>query len=166
MFEMSVKLVPDWSVTMPPSGIGVPVAATPGLVPHDEVLTAAALVEGLALEVAGALLVAELVGAVVELLLLLLLLHPAITPPIAMTATAAAASRGRRREYLFMSSAFSWLTANLIPNGPGRHVASGVGSLPGGQTKSMSFTSKRCVFALPLDCVRCGLCSRSHRVFC
>jgi hypothetical protein len=113
---------------MPPSGIGVPVAATPGLVPHDEVLVVDAPVLGLALVVAGALLEAAEVGVEVELLLLLL--HPAITPPIAMAATAAAASRGCRRECLFMSSAFSWLTANLIPNGPGRCVASGSARCP------------------------------------
>lgn len=39
MFEMSVKDVPDWSVTMAPSAIGVPVALTPGLVPQSDVLT-------------------------------------------------------------------------------------------------------------------------------
>jgi hypothetical protein len=117
MFSMSVKLVPGWSVLMPPSGIGVPVAATPGLVPHDEVLVAAALLVGLDVGV----LVDVLVGVVVELLLPLL--HPAMTPPTAMIATAAPASRERRPEYLFMSSAFSWLTAKLIPNGPVRSLA-------------------------------------------
>jgi len=76
---------------------GVPVAATPGLVPHCEVLVAA-----LALEVAAGLL-----GAVpcVAGEPLVLLLHAAM--PIAMTATAAAASRDRRRGCLFMSSAFA-----------------------------------------------------------
>jgi hypothetical protein len=44
MFGMSVKLVPGWLVAIAPSAIGVPVAATPGLVPHCEVLTAPALV--------------------------------------------------------------------------------------------------------------------------
>src|SRR6202044_3160018 len=43
MFAMSVNDVPGWLVTIPPSAIGVPVAATPGLVPHCEVLTAEAL---------------------------------------------------------------------------------------------------------------------------
>jgi hypothetical protein len=59
---------------MAPSAIGVPVAATPGLVPHCVVLTAAVLG---ALVLAGALLV----------LLLVLLLHPA-----AAMATAAAST--------------------------------------------------------------------------
>lgn len=113
---------------MPPSGIGVPVAATPGLVPHDEVLVEDTLVAGLALEVdAGELLEAAVVG-VLLVLLLLLLLHPAMTPPIAMTATAAPANRERRPEYLFMSSAFSWLTAKFIPNGSGA-LPSGIGAL-------------------------------------
>src|SRR6266536_4119001 len=42
MFGMSVNEVPGWLVAMAPSGIGVPVAATPGLVPQLDVLTAAA----------------------------------------------------------------------------------------------------------------------------
>jgi hypothetical protein len=40
MFGMSVNDVPGWLVAMAPSGIGVPVAFTPGLVPHCDVLTA------------------------------------------------------------------------------------------------------------------------------
>ena len=83
MFGMSVNDVPGWLVAMAPSAIGVPVAATPGLVPHCEVLTADVLAELLALdELAGAL------EAALELeLLLLLLLQPA-----AAIATAAAST--------------------------------------------------------------------------
>ena len=36
---MSVNDVPGWLVTMVPSAIGEPVAFTPGLVPHCDVLT-------------------------------------------------------------------------------------------------------------------------------
>ena len=43
MFGMSVNDVPGWLVAMAPSGIGVPVAFTPGLVPHCDVFTAALL---------------------------------------------------------------------------------------------------------------------------
>ena len=39
MFAMSANDVPGWLVTIPPSGIGVPVAFTPGLLPHCDVLT-------------------------------------------------------------------------------------------------------------------------------
>lgn len=39
MFAMSVNDVPGWLVTIPPSAIGVPVAVTPGFVPHCEVAT-------------------------------------------------------------------------------------------------------------------------------
>src|SRR5215469_16379221 len=74
MFGMSVNEVPGWLVAMAPSAIGVPVAATPGLEPHDEVLTA----------VAGALEALETPGGGVEAPVLvelelveLLLLHPA-----------------------------------------------------------------------------------------
>ena len=45
MFGMSVNEVPGWLVTMAPSAIGVPVAATPGLVPHCDVLTVDVLAE-------------------------------------------------------------------------------------------------------------------------
>lgn len=117
---MSVKLVPGWSVTIEPSGIGVPVAALPGLEPHDEVAAAVDVALGLVLllaEVAGVLLAAA-GGAL--LVVLVLLLHPARMPPIAITATAVPASRERRCSYPFMRSAFSWLTAKYFPNGPVR----------------------------------------------
>jgi hypothetical protein len=82
MFGMSVNEVPGWLVSMAPSAIGVPVAATPGLVPHCDVLTALVLVLVLAEDVlAGALLELELL---VELELLLELLQPAAA--IAMAA--------------------------------------------------------------------------------
>jgi len=75
MLAMSANDVPGWLVTIPPSGIGVPVAFTPGLVPHCDVLTA---------ELLGVLLAAGL--------LLDELLHPAaISIPI--TAASAAAAR-------------------------------------------------------------------------
>src|SRR5438876_6840032 len=45
LFGMSVNEVPGWLVAMAPSGIGVPVAATPGLVPQLDVLTVPALAE-------------------------------------------------------------------------------------------------------------------------
>jgi len=68
--------------------------------PQDEVPVAAALDAGAAeLDVVPA-------GALLELELELEL-HPASTPPTARTVTAAPASRERRRENLFMWSAFS-----------------------------------------------------------
>src|SRR3954453_8526985 len=70
MFGMSVNEVPGWLVAMAPSGIGVPVALTPGLVPHCELLTVAAPAE-LDEPPAGADPVPPL------LLVLLLLLQPA-----------------------------------------------------------------------------------------
>ena len=103
MFAMSVKLACGESVTIEPRLIGVPLAATPGLVPHDDVATAVELA-------AGAALLELLAGALLELELELeleLLLHPAMTPPAARTATAAPASRERRAENLSMWSAFS-----------------------------------------------------------
>jgi len=98
MFAMSVKLACGESVTIEPRLIGVPLAATPGLVPHDDVATAVELAAG-----AAALVV--LAGG--ALLVLELLLHPASTPPAARTATAAPASRERRPGNLSMWSAFS-----------------------------------------------------------
>src|SRR6516165_12098031 len=82
MFGMSVNDVPGWLVAIAPRGIGVPVAATPGLVPHCDVLTAEAL--GVPPDVDfGALLV------------VLLLLHPAAAS-IPMTATRPTAARTLR----------------------------------------------------------------------
>src|ERR1700722_15032845 len=52
MFGMSVNEVPGWLVAIAPSAIGVPVAATPGLVPHDEGPAAEGLAGALGLEVA------------------------------------------------------------------------------------------------------------------
>jgi len=45
MNAMSVNDVPGWSVTIPPTVIGVPVAVAPGLVPHCDVLTVVLLGE-------------------------------------------------------------------------------------------------------------------------
>src|SRR5579862_5419610 len=70
MFGMSVNDVPGWLVAMAPSGIGVPVAATPALVPHCDVLTVPALAE-LDEPPAG------VVDDPAAVLLLLLLLQPA-----------------------------------------------------------------------------------------
>jgi hypothetical protein len=65
MFGPSVKSVPGWWVSIVPMLIGVPVAATPGLDPQDEVLVLP--VVGVELVLAGVLLV--LVDAAVLLLL-------------------------------------------------------------------------------------------------
>jgi hypothetical protein len=101
MFGMSVNEVPGWLVTIAPSAIGVPVAATPGLVPHCVVLTALVLV--LAVDVlAGALL--EL-PVELELLLELELLQPA-----AAIAMAAARTMVLRAEsiFTFISPPLRW----------------------------------------------------------
>jgi hypothetical protein len=95
--------------------MGVPLAATPGLVPHDEVLTAPAEPE-LELDGAAAALEVAPPAALLELLLLLLL-HPARTPPTAMTATAATASDERRGSCLFMCLPSCGYQRNIVPNG-------------------------------------------------
>lgn len=71
MLPMSLKSVPGCFVLIEPTGIGVPVALTPGLGPHDEVL-ALALLEAL---VALAELAAD---APLEVNVELLLPQPAI----------------------------------------------------------------------------------------
>ena len=81
MFGMSVNEVPGWLVAMAPSGIGVPVACTPGLVPQLDVLTVPAAAE---LDEAPAGVEDDPPAAV----LLLLLLQPA-----APRARAAASTR-------------------------------------------------------------------------
>jgi hypothetical protein len=99
MSGMSVNEVPGWLVAMAPSAIGVPVAATPGLVPHCEVLTVAvlALAELVAFELVAGVLLVLLVLLLV--LLLALLLQPAAA---AMAiATAAASTRVLRADSRF-----------------------------------------------------------------
>jgi hypothetical protein len=113
---MSLKSVPGCLVLIAPMLIGVPVAATPGLVPQEEVETVPADAELLADDDAGAEAPAVLlelvlvVGAVVEELLEEL--QPARTPS-ASAATTAAAARVRQWKGLFMCAAFSWLTASF-----------------------------------------------------
>src|SRR5215469_12500750 len=80
MLAMSVNDVPGWLVTIPPSGIGVPVAFTPGLVPHCDVSAVVLL---------ALLDAAEPLGGA-----LLLLPHPAAAVT-AITAASAAAPRAR-----------------------------------------------------------------------
>jgi len=84
---------------MAPSAIGVPVAATPGLVPHCDVLTALVLAVDV---LAGALLVLELE---LELLLEVELLQPA-----AAMAMAAARTIVLRAEsiFAFISPPLRW----------------------------------------------------------
>jgi hypothetical protein len=93
---LSVNDVPGWLVTRPPSAMGVPVAATPGLVPHTEVSTVPAAAVDVAL---GVLL---LVGLVL-LLVLVLLLHPA-----AAMATAAASTIALRAFNVLIRSHPFW----------------------------------------------------------
>src|SRR5215472_3428268 len=68
MFGMSVNDVPGWLVAIAPRGIGVPVAATPGLVPHCDVLTA---------EVPEVLVALGVLPLPLPPVVVLLLLHPA-----------------------------------------------------------------------------------------
>jgi hypothetical protein len=80
MLAMSVNDVPGWFVTIPPSGIGVPAAFTPGLVPHCDVTDAAAL---------------PALGVVAGLLLVEVLPHPAAaTSPTAAASAAAPRAPG------------------------------------------------------------------------
>ena len=115
MFSMSLKSVPGCLVLIAPMLIGVPVAATPGFVPHEDVETVPALAE---LD-AGAEADEDddVLGGADELLELELELQAASTPSDS-AATAAAAVRRRQWTGLFMGSAFSWLTTrHFLPNG-------------------------------------------------
>jgi len=95
ILEMSVKSVPGCLVLIAPSTIGVPVAATPGLDPHDDVSEVPLeLAELLEVELADADVV-PLAAALLEALLVLLLLLP--QPVIAMTPAIAARARPSRK---------------------------------------------------------------------
>jgi hypothetical protein len=112
MFSMSLKSVPGTLVSIAPSRIGVPVAATPGLVPQADVASAgAALPEEAAgaAEVAAALVAAGALDVAWGLLVVELELHAARTPSDSAAATAAA-PRVLQRKDLFMCSAFWGLT--------------------------------------------------------
>jgi hypothetical protein len=102
MFGMSVNEVPGWLVAMAPSAIGVPVAATPGLVPHCDVLTALVLAELVA--------VLELVEPELLLGLELELLEPELLQPAAAIAMAAARTIVLRAEsiFAFISPPLRW----------------------------------------------------------
>lgn len=91
MLPMSLKSVPDCLTLIEPTGIGVPVAATPGFVPQLEV----------PLDVLPDAPVAvvddepEAAGALFEVLLLLLLLPQAARASSARTPTSAMPNRAR-----------------------------------------------------------------------
>jgi hypothetical protein len=150
MFSMSLKSVPGCLVLIAPMLIGVPVAATPGLVPQADVEVVPAAeeldAEEAALLAAGALDdAAPLPELEVELEL-----HAARTPSDS-AATAAAAVRVRQCTDLFMCSAFSWLTATHLSSERVRAPPLGAASPPWASRKKTPFTgstSKRCFFAL------------------
>ena len=102
MFSMSLKSVPVCFVLIAPMLIGVPVAATPGLVPQAEVLVVVALLEADADELLAG-------GELLELDELELL--QAARTPSESAASVASSIRERLPGCLFMCSAFSWLTA-------------------------------------------------------
>ena len=106
MFSMSLKSVPFCFVLIAPMLIGVPVAATPGLVPQADVLTVLplALLDADAEELA-------LDDVLVEVVLELELLLQAARTPSESAAIVASSIRERLPGCLFMCSAFSWLTA-------------------------------------------------------
>ena len=115
MFSMSLKSVPFCFVLIAPMLIGVPVAATPGLVPQAEVLVVAALE---LLEADADELLAG--GELLELDELELL--QAARTPSESAASVASSIRERLPGCLFMCSAFSWLTAKYSSERP-RDVA-------------------------------------------
>src|SRR5581483_2623610 len=78
MFGMSVNEVPGWLVAMAPSAIGVPVALTPGLLPHCEVSTVAVAAPLLDADPAG--VVPPVLPAPDPVLLLEMLLQPTAAP--------------------------------------------------------------------------------------
>jgi len=94
MFGPSVKSVPGWWVSIVPMLIGVPVALTPGFVPHVEVSTDPPLLPPLLVLVPAPPLDAVVAAPPPPLLLLDLLLLP--QPASATSATAAMNKRANR----------------------------------------------------------------------
>lgn len=89
MFGPSLKSVPGCLVSIVPILIGVPVAATPGFGPHDDVLVELAVVLAPELELVA-------LDAPLEPVLELLLLLPHAAKSSAPTSTASAAYARRR----------------------------------------------------------------------
>ncbi len=131
MFSMSLKSVPGCLVLIAPMLMGVPVAATPGLVPQAEVEVVPAAAEELDAEEAALVAAGALDDAAAPPVLELELeLHAARTPSDS-AATTAAAVRVRQWTDLFMSSAFSWLTASHLSSERVRAPPLGAASPPG-----------------------------------
>lgn len=134
MFSMSLKSVPGTLVLIAPMLIGVPVATTPGLVPHAEVALAALAVLDADVEAPGAELLAA--GALDDPVLaggeevVELELHAARTPSDS-AATAAAAVRALQWKDLFMCSAFWWLTEKHFSSERARGFACKAAITPG-----------------------------------
>jgi hypothetical protein len=91
MFGPSLKSVPGCLVSIVPMLIGVPVAFTPGLGPHDEVSVDALVL----LELLDELELPPLLAAGALLVLLLLLPHPARIAATPKTAASAIHRRAR-----------------------------------------------------------------------
>jgi len=94
MFGPSLKSVPGCLVSIVPIGIGVPVAFTPGFLPHDDVLTELVLELALALVLELVALDAPL-APLAALLVLELLLPHAASSSAAPTSAARAVTRTR-----------------------------------------------------------------------
>src|ERR1700755_1498087 len=104
MLGPSLKSVPGCLVSMVPMLIGEPVAATPGLVPHDEMLTLAVL----PLPAAALDVLAEPLPAALELLLPLLPRPARATrASSASMAPTASSARDRGTTYLMLTALLS-----------------------------------------------------------
>jgi hypothetical protein len=100
MLAMSVKSVPGCLVTIVPSVIGVPLAATPALGPHDDVLVDAVVAVPVLVLVVD---VDEAAGAAALVVVVLLELPQPATKSTPRTATSGRPSRTRGKSWLILT---------------------------------------------------------------
>src|SRR5579859_6947400 len=103
MLPMSLKSVPGCLTLIEPTGIGVPVAATPGFVPQLEVSLDPPLDPPLDELVAVVDDEPEAAGALLEVLLVLLLEPQAARASSARTATSAMPNRARSEPWSILT---------------------------------------------------------------
>jgi hypothetical protein len=113
MLGPSLKSVPGCLVSIVPIGIGVPVAATPGFLPHAEVLD-----ELLALALVLVLVALDPPLAALPALVVLLLLLPHAARSIAAPTSAASANARRRSPWRSLLTSVLLLEMDYVESAP------------------------------------------------
>jgi hypothetical protein len=125
MLGPSLKSVPGCLVSIVPIGIGVPVAATPGFLPHAEMLDELLLAPALALVLVLVLVALDPPLAAVPALVVLLLLLPHAARSIAAPTSPASANARTRTPWRSLLTSVLLLEMDYVESAPvwrGAHV--------------------------------------------